>query len=192
MAKGNRIAKVLQGYGDSNSLLDIATMIERIIIGTDEISIATRLPALLALLGYPPDQRQPANPTLTTTINASLKRSGLAMRMTLSDGTAAAVSQPDQTLIRTIARALRWWQQLSTEPELTLTSLAAAEGVTPSYLTRVLRLAFLDPAIIQAMPPPASPSPAPSPSAGTSSAAPSESCLAVDLRVRAFEAVRAR
>jgi site-specific DNA recombinase len=38
---------------------------------------------------------------------------------------------------------------ISSEPELTPTSLAATEGVTPSYLTRVLRLAFLDPAIIQ-------------------------------------------
>lgn len=71
------------------------------------------------------------------------------MRMILSDGTAAAASQPNQTLIRTIARALRWWQRLSSEPEPTPTSLAATEGVTPSYLTRVLRLAFLDPAIIQ-------------------------------------------
>jgi site-specific DNA recombinase len=73
----------------------------------------------------------------------------MAMRMVLSDGTAAAASQPDQTLIRTIARALRWWQRLNSDPELTPTSLAATEGVTPSYLTRVLRLAFLDPAIIQ-------------------------------------------
>jgi site-specific DNA recombinase len=69
--------------------------------------------------------------------------------MVLSNGSAAAASQPDQTLIRTIARALRWWQRLRSDPELTPTSLAAAEGVTPSYLTRVLRLAFLDPAIIQ-------------------------------------------
>ncbi len=69
--------------------------------------------------------------------------------MILSDGTAAAASQPDHTLIRTIARALRWLRRLSSEPELTPTSLAAAEGVTLSYLTRVLRLAFLDPAIIQ-------------------------------------------
>jgi site-specific DNA recombinase len=149
MAKGDRAAKALRGDGDSPSRKDVAAIVERITIGSDEIRIATRVPALLAMLGDPPDQTQPKSTTLTTTINACLKRSGMAMRMVLSDGTAAAASQPDQTLIRTIARALRWWQRLSSEPELTPTSLAAAEGVTPSYLTRVLRLAFLDPAIIQ-------------------------------------------
>ena len=149
LAKGNCVAKTMRGDSDSTGRPDIAAIVERIIIGSDEITIATRVPALLTLLGHEPDQPQPTSPMLTTTINASLKRSGMAMRMILNDGTAAAVSQPDQTLIRTIARALRWWQRLSSEPELTPTSLAAAEGVTPSYLTRVLRLAFLDPAIIQ-------------------------------------------
>jgi site-specific DNA recombinase len=148
LAKGERVAKAMRGDSDSAGRLDIAAMVERITIGSDEVTITTRVTALLAVLGYPPDQPQPASPSLSTTINASLKRSGLAMRMVLSDGTAVA-SQPDQTLIRTIARAMRWWQRLSSEPELTPTSLAAAEGVTPSYLTRVLRLAFLDPAIIQ-------------------------------------------
>jgi site-specific DNA recombinase len=149
LAKKARIAKAMRGDGDSAGRLDIATMVERIIIGSDEITIATRVSALLAILGYPPDQPQPTSPTLTTTINANLKRSGMAMRMVLSDGTAAAASQPDQTLIRTIAHALRWWQRMSSDPGLTPTSLATAEGVTPSYLTRVLRLTFLDPAIIQ-------------------------------------------
>jgi site-specific DNA recombinase len=149
LAKEARIAKAMRDDSDSAGRLDIATMVERIIIGSDEITIATRVSALLAILGYPPDQPQPTSPTLTTTINACLKRSGMAMRMVLSDGTAAVASHPDQTLIRTIARALRWRQRLNSDPELTPTSLAATEGVTPSYLTRVLRLAFLDPAIIQ-------------------------------------------
>lgn len=149
LAKGERVAKTMRGESDAAGRPDIAAIVAQTIIGSDEITIATRVPALLTLLGHEPDQPQPTSPTLTTTIKASLKRSGLAMRMILSDGTAAAVSQPDQTLIRTIARALRWWQRLSSDPELTPTSLAAAEGVTPSYLTRLLRLAFLDPAIIQ-------------------------------------------
>ena len=149
MAKGARVAKAMRGGGGATSRPDIAAMVERITIGSDEITIVTRTSVLLAMLGYPPDQSQPASPTLTTTIKASLKRSGMAMRMVLSDGTAAAACEPDQTLIRTIAQALRWWQRLSSEPELKPTSLAAAEGVTPSYLTRVMRLAFLDPAIIQ-------------------------------------------
>jgi site-specific DNA recombinase len=152
LAKGDRVAKAMRGDGDSITSItmpDIAAMVERIIVGSDEITIATRVPTLLVVLGYPPDQPQPTSPTLSTSINGSLKRNGMAMRMVLSDGTAAAASQPDQTLIRTIARALRWWQRLSSEPELTPTSLADAEGVTPSYLTRVLRLVFLDPVIIQ-------------------------------------------
>jgi hypothetical protein len=90
-------------------------------------------------------------------------RSGMGMRMVLSDGAAAAVSQPDQTLIRTIARALRWWQRLSSEPELTPTSL-----------------------------PNVSPNPVPSLSAGMSSVAYWESHRAADQMRRPVKMMRTR
>ncbi|PTQ07758.1 hypothetical protein CLG96_16525 [Sphingomonas oleivorans] len=80
-------------------------------------------------------------------VPATVKRSGLAVRMILDTGRAATAGAPDVRLIGTIAKAHRWWQRLLEDPRTTITDLARAEGVTSSYVTRILRLAFLDPAI---------------------------------------------
>ncbi len=58
--------------------------------------------------------------------------------------------QPDDRLLKTIATAREWWKQLVADPKLRIADLAAANARRPrSWVTRVLRLAFLDPAIIQ-------------------------------------------
>jgi site-specific DNA recombinase len=81
-------------------------------------------------------------------VPAIVKRSGRAMRMMLDNGRAANDREPDSGLISTIAKAHRWWNRLIDEPGLTISEIARTEGVTPSWITRVIRLAFLDPAIV--------------------------------------------
>ncbi len=56
----------------------------------------------------------------------------------------------DTALLRLIAKGHRWWSELR-KGELDISALAAQEGVQPSYLTRVLRLAFLSPAVVDGM-----------------------------------------
>ncbi|MCP1471306.1 ParB-like chromosome segregation protein Spo0J [Sphingobium sp. OAS761] len=70
------------------------------------------------------------------------------MRMILETGEAATSREPDAGLIGAIAKAYRWWNRLLEQPNFTITDLAQSEGVTSSYMTRVIRLAFLDPTII--------------------------------------------
>ena len=43
-----------------------------------------------------------------------------------------------------------WWRVLRTE-QIDVRALAAREGLNKSYLTRVLRLAFLSPDVVQAI-----------------------------------------
>ena len=57
----------------------------------------------------------------------------------------------DLTLIRLIVKARDWWQRLQQERGLTVSAIAEQEGVTQSYVTRILRLAFLSPRIVQAI-----------------------------------------
>lgn len=88
-------------------------------------------------------------PQLTLTCGASLSTSGRVLR--LVDGNSRPV-QPnvDPALVRLIAKAHRWWGLLRAG-ETSVTGLAAAEGVTKSYVTRVVRLAFLSPRITTAI-----------------------------------------
>lgn len=80
-------------------------------------------------------------------IAARLTRSGVAMKLIQHDGTAPVTGATVATLIKTIARGHGLWQRLQVE-QVSITELAKHEGVTPSYITRILKLAFLDPGII--------------------------------------------
>lgn len=73
---------------------------------------------------------------------------GLAMRLILPGGEHAA-TRVDEKLIKAIARAHGWWGELMENPDLGIAGLAARHGISESWATRMLRLAFLDPAIIE-------------------------------------------
>lgn len=70
------------------------------------------------------------------------------MRLVLPSG-AKASSRTDENLVRAIAKAHNWWGQLVQNPKLRIRDLAAANHVSESWITRILRLAFLDPVIVE-------------------------------------------
>jgi hypothetical protein len=57
----------------------------------------------------------------------------------------------DFTLVRRIVKARNWWQRLQQERGPTISIIAEQEGVGHSYVTRILRLAFLSPRIVDAI-----------------------------------------
>jgi hypothetical protein len=57
----------------------------------------------------------------------------------------------DNTLVKALARAFRWKRLLESGEYATIAELAEREGIAPSYMTRVLRLTQLEPAIIEAV-----------------------------------------
>ncbi|MSU90513.1 hypothetical protein GE300_12950 [Rhodobacteraceae bacterium 2CG4] len=66
----------------------------------------------------------------------------------------AGVKQPcrtDGTLVKALARAFRWKRLLESGEFATIAELAEHEGIAPSYMTRVLRLALLAPDIVEAI-----------------------------------------
>ncbi len=66
-----------------------------------------------------------------------------------SDAWAPAKPRPDETLIRTLARAHRW--MLEKGRYRSAAEVAEAEGVTRSFVNRLLRLTLLAPDIQQAI-----------------------------------------
>ena len=67
----------------------------------------------------------------------------------LVEGASGAV-EPDATLIKLILRAQQLRDRMRTE-RLGVADLAVAEGVTTSYITRIIRLGFLAPDIVTAI-----------------------------------------
>jgi hypothetical protein len=122
---------------------------DRIDVTLDQMGVALWLNAQ--------DQQQPAHPggydlerhPTVLTIRARLKRTGIEMRMVVdSDSEPANV---DPVLVRLLVRAHAIRARLLQDPSLTLREIAAEEGVGGSYVSRLVRLAFLAPDIVTAV-----------------------------------------
>ena len=83
------------------------------------------------------------------TIPARLKRTGIEMGMVVEDGSEPA--NVDSVLVRLLLRAHAIRARLLEEPSLPLKEIAAERGISSSYVTRLLRLAFLAPDIVSAI-----------------------------------------
>jgi len=86
---------------------------------------------------------------ITLTVPIIFKRSGFELRLVVPGKETAA--RPDTSLVRLIARAHQMRDRLVADPDQTITQLAEQERLTASYLTRLLRLAFLAPEIVTAI-----------------------------------------
>ncbi|WP_066802975.1 recombinase family protein [Sphingomonas asaccharolytica] len=125
----------------------IRRLVDRASILDGRIEIACSTEAIAEMLGLSRQQGGPLLVTLNSDVR--LTRAGKAMLLVQSNG--AAVSKgADVSLIGLLIKARRWWTQLR-QGEMDVTTLAHVEGVHSSYLTRVLRLAFLAPAVVDAI-----------------------------------------
>lgn len=94
-----------------------------------------------------------AGRTLTVRVPLQFQKRGGRKQIVFPDG--ESLAQPrlrvDNTLIKALARAFRWRRLLDLGEFATLAELAAHERISPSYLTRVLRLTLLAPDLIEAI-----------------------------------------
>ena len=131
--------------GRDNALLRLLVTEVRVLDGYIEIDCGTN--EIADALGVALATDAPAVTTLVA--DGRLTRSGRAMRLIQNDGTALSAT-PNLALIKLIIKARHYWARLQTG-EVDIESLSQIEGVQPSYVTRVLRLAFLAPAVVDAI-----------------------------------------
>jgi hypothetical protein len=92
--------------------------------------------------------------TLVVRIPMRFKRQGGRKRILAPDGSDLAPparAQPDGTLVKALARAWRWQRQLDAGVYMSLAEIAAAEKLSPSYVSRIARLALLAPDLVEAI-----------------------------------------
>lgn len=90
--------------------------------------------------------------TLVVRIPMRFKRQGGRKRILAPDGSDLAPptrAQPDGALVKALARAWRWQRQLDASVYVSLAEIAAAEKLSPSYVSRIARMALLAPDIIE-------------------------------------------
>ena len=144
------IVKTLRGSDTTSITRLIDQIVQRIDVSTDAVTITLDGNQIAHHLGIAVslDSREAGIPSaLQITVPARLKRSGLAMRLILPGGNSIS-SRVDEKLISAIATAHHWWERLLQDPKLHISDLARDHGVSKSWVTRTLRLAFLDPIIV--------------------------------------------
>jgi hypothetical protein len=122
-------------------------LIERVAVHPDRLELTLTSAWLAKILGL----AQNVNPTTALHILAvRLTRSGRVLRLVDEAGAARSSSTPDASLIRLVLTARRWWAELA-KGKLDITTLSMRENVSASWMTRVVRLAFLAPDVIEAV-----------------------------------------
>jgi DNA invertase Pin-like site-specific DNA recombinase len=86
--------------------------------------------------------------TIIRDIPMRMKRRGIEMRLIING---AGPVRVDQTLLKTIVRAHKWFNDLATGRMKNMAEIASREGVDKSYVSRVVNLAFLAPYIIESI-----------------------------------------
>jgi hypothetical protein len=92
--------------------------------------------------------------TITVHIPMTCKRHGGRKVIIAPDGGdawAPAKPRPGETLIRALARAHRWKRSIENGTYRSAAEIAEAEGVTRSFVNRLLRLTLLAPDIVEAI-----------------------------------------
>ncbi|HJP67498.1 MAG TPA: recombinase family protein, partial [Sphingomicrobium sp.] len=144
---GNRssaIATELRG----RTRLHLSALVRQVRIFHEKVEIDVSMEELVILLGV--SASEGISPTSTVTVAARPKRSGRAVRLIQPSGSGVSSAAPDQSLIKLLLKARAWWEVLA-QGQVNISTLAQEAGVTPAYVTRVVRLAFLAPAVVDAI-----------------------------------------
>ncbi len=118
---------------------------------TDEAITLQLDPAHLRehLLGSQPDGEQQARSPILLSTPATLIRAGRETALVLGDQDTPAPSKRNPTLVRLIVRAHALHDALLTSGDASLETIAVREGVSRSYLARLVRLAYLAPSLTE-------------------------------------------
>jgi hypothetical protein len=95
-----------------------------------------------------------SNDSVTVCVPMTFRKRGGRKQVIAPDGQpswAPPRARIDNTMIKALARAFRWRRLLETGRYTTIDELARAEKINASYVSRILRLTLLAPAIVEAI-----------------------------------------
>ena len=91
---------------------------------------------------------------LTTEIPMTFRRRAGKAVIVLPNGERAIERREaliDNAMVKLIARGHRWHRQLFDGTHASIADIAKSENISPSFVSRILRLAYLSPALVEAI-----------------------------------------
>jgi len=120
----------------------LAALVDRVDLGREGFKLTLRLPT------------SPTDPSDTLILKQfvplTMKKRGVELRLVIQNEPPSR-AKVDLVLLKTIARAYTWFDQLVSGEVKSLATIATREGLTYSFVGKVVRLAFLAPEIVEAI-----------------------------------------
>jgi len=129
---------------ESETGLVLASLVDRVELRPDGIRLSIRLP--ISPEGTVTERS--THLSITREIPMQLRRRGIEKRLVIeADG--GVSSKVDQVLLKAVARAHCWFAELVTGRSASMVAIATREGVGKQYVSRLIRLAFLAPELVE-------------------------------------------
>jgi site-specific DNA recombinase len=123
----------------------LESLVDRAELHQDGIRLSIRLP--LPTFGKPKASTT-THLSLTRQIPLRVRRRGIEMRLVIG-GRSGSAPRIDSTILKATARARRWSDDLISGRAASMVEIGKREGVGNRYVSRMIRLAFLAPTIIE-------------------------------------------
>jgi hypothetical protein len=151
IARAAEIEKTWPELPEARQRAFLTALIERIDIADNQIDIHIRPTRLAALLNLAAEASAVDDDSQILYVPVELRRSGREIKMRIDATDPFATAKPDARLIKLLIRARRFNAALVRSEGVPFAALAEREGVSPSYFTRLVRLSYIAPDIIQAI-----------------------------------------
>lgn len=147
-------AKIAGSSLARNAIQALPDFVQRIMVRADQVDIALRARLLTQAQG--PAGKEPtrhfdgdmaSEELIWVSVPVKLKKAGGAVKLVLAD--AEQRKSPEKRLLDLLAQAHDWFGRLTSGKYAGVGEIAEKEGVTASYVTRMMYLAFLSPDIVE-------------------------------------------
>jgi site-specific DNA recombinase len=123
----------------------LSSLIDRVDLGQDGMRLSIKLPLSNAESGAPDGS---SHLSIKRHVPMQLRRRGVELRLVIN-GRARASCKTDQSLLRAVARAHCWFDDLVSGRWGSMVEIAKCNGVGKQYVSRLIRLAFLAPEMVE-------------------------------------------
>jgi len=129
---------------DGNRSGALQALIDRVELRPDALGVTLRLKPLLADAQH---SQLAIDPRVNRVVPLQIKRRGIESRLIIG----ARSTEIDVSLLKVVARAHRWFMELTSGRVTSLVEIARREGVSGQFIGNLLPLAFLSPKIVAAI-----------------------------------------
>lgn len=149
-----KAAELLAQVSPTDRWIQYRPLIQHIAVQPNAIALAldvSRLRfALLGHRGFDRSSTDEAQATVTLSLPVVLYRTGHDLRLVVNNGPSTGeAGRQDAPLMKLIARGRHWYKQLTSGEVPSLRAIAAAEGLSERYISRVISGSLLAPDIIE-------------------------------------------